>query len=213
MRVLDCRVGIAARVLGATAAVWFSLQALPAAAAVQTFSGRLDNPGNAALVGSDLGPALFGNDWEVANNVALHPFSLAAGGVVDFASLGFAAGGADPYFTLFAGTGQGATFLASNFANATTVGGDFTISLALVAGDYTIAIGVFENLSFAENNPDADPGLGDGFIGLGGPGFLGSSYYELRVSSGDAPLPLPASAALAALGLGLLAAGRRRAAG
>lgn len=192
-----------------TVAAFLALQALCAAAAVQTFTGRLDDPGNAALVASDLGPALFGDDFEVANNVALHAFTLSTAGQVDFESLGFAAGGIDPYFTLFSGHGNGATFVASNFDHAVTVGGDFLLSLALAAGDYTIAMSVFENMSFAENQGTGS--LGDGFIGLGGPSFLGSSFYELRITTDrDTPIPLPSASALALLALGLLAARRQQ---
>ena len=176
--------------------------------ATTSFSGRLDDPGNPALVYSDLGAAQFGDDLAIANNVALHTFSLAAAGSVGFDSNGFAAGGADPYFSLFLGTGLGATFLASNFAQASTTGGDFLIALDLVAGDYTVAMGVYSNLSFAENFGVGS--LGDGFTFLGAPQFLGSSYYELVIETASLPVPEPSTAALMALSLVMLLAGRRR---
>ena len=70
----------------------------------------------------DLGAALFGDDFEIANNVALHTFSVAAPGSFNFDSNGYDAGGIDPYFTLF-GTGPTATFLASNYDQAFSTGG------------------------------------------------------------------------------------------
>jgi len=184
-----------------------------AASYAVTFSGYVNDAANPALVHSDLGAALFGDDSEIANNVALHTFSVAAPGNYDFDSNGFAAGGIDPYFTLFSGTGATATFLASNYDQAFSTGGDFLINLALAAGDYTIAIGTFANMSFAENNPDADPSLGDGFIFLGGPGFLGNYYYELSVDTGEPPpppVPEPGSLMLLLTGLAMVGARRRR---
>ena len=175
-----------------------------------TFSGYVNDAANAALVHSDLGPALFADDFEIANNVALHTFSVAAPGNYNFDSNGFAAGGIDPYFTLFSGTGATATFLASNFDQAFSIGGDFLINLALAAGDYTIAIGTFANMSLAENNPDSDPSLGDGFTFLGGPGFLGNYYYELSVDTGEPPPPVPEPGSLLLLLTGLAMVGARR---
>jgi len=176
-----------------------------------SFSGFLNDAGNPALVYSDLGAALFGDDSEIANNVALHTFSIAAPLTASFDSNGFDAGGVDPYFTLFAGSGGTATFLASNYDQAFSTGGDFLISLALAAGDYTIALGAFANMSMAENNPDADPTLGDGFTFLGGPGYLGNYYYELNVDTGTPPPPVPepGSLPLALIGLAILGMGSR----
>lgn len=51
-----------------------------AASYAVTFSGYVNDAANPALVHSDLGPALFGDDFEIANNVALHNFSVAAPG-------------------------------------------------------------------------------------------------------------------------------------
>jgi hypothetical protein len=175
----------------------------PAHAADVTLSGFLDDPGNAALVWSDLGPALFGDDWEIANNVALYEFVVPLAGPVSFDSNGVAAGGVDPYFTLFAGSGTGATFLHSNYDQAFCCGGDFLENIALGAGTYTIAMGAFANMSFAENLGVGS--LGDGFVQLGVPEWLGSSYYELAISFEEAPPPVSEPAALLMSLLGLLA--------
>ena len=90
--------------------------------------------------------------------MALYTFSVTIPGTVSIVSTGFAAGGVDPYFTLFAGSGDSATFLDSNYAQAISTGGDFTWTSTLAVGTYEIALGAFENMSFAEN-------LGSGHAG------------------------------------------------
>jgi hypothetical protein len=182
----------------------------PARAADVSLSGFLDDPGNAALVWSDLGPALFGDDWEIANNVALYELVVPVDGPVRFDSNGFAAGGADPYFTLFAGSGPAATFVHSNYDQAFCCGGDFLENVVLGAGTYTIAMGAFANMSFAENLGAGT--LGDGFIQLGVPEYLGNYYYELGVSFEELPPPVaePASLVMSVLGLLALGVTRRR---
>jgi hypothetical protein len=154
-----------------------------------TFGGFLNNPGNTALVGSDLGAPLFGNDFEIANNVALYVISVPTAGTVNFRSVGFVAGGADPYFTLFRGTGSSATFVGSNYTQAFSTGGEFNLFFALTAGNYTVATGAFANMSFAENLGTGT--LGDGFIGLGEPDALGNYYYELQIDLGQQVAAIP----------------------
>lgn len=174
-----------------------------AIAAPLFFSGRLDNPNNTALVGSDLGPAQFGSQLDVANNVALHAFTITTAGTYDLTSTGVAVGGVDPYVTIFSGLGAGATFFESNFVNAFSVGGDFTLSLLLAAGDYTLAVGAFANMSFAENLGFGT--LGDGFTGLGSPASLADGPYEITIDVGTEPQPVP-EPPLTALCLAALAA-------
>ena len=186
------------------------------AGASTTLAGNLGDPGNAALVGSDLGAPDFTDDNAVANNVALYAFTVFQPGVVSVTSTGFGAGGVDPYFTLFAGTlaaPSAATFVDSNFAQATTTGGDFAWSGTLAAGSYEIALGDFENMSFAEQQPDLYT-LADGFIGIGDPGSLGDpassafGSYSLTLAT---PVPESSSWGLMALGLAAVAARKWRA--
>jgi hypothetical protein len=122
------------------------------------------------------------------NDVLLISFSLSGAASVDMQSYGFggsadapggtnaagqviAPGGFDTYFSLFQGTGGGATFLASNDdgdcppGDAEVACRDSTLNLSLSSGGYTLAVSTFENLSFAENLGSGT--LGDGFIGLG----------------------------------------------
>lgn len=184
----------------------------PVLASVVSFSGSLGDSGNTALVGSDLGPAQFSDDLATANNVALHVLHVAVPGTVQFTSTGFAGGGVDPYFTLFSGSDPAtATVVASNYLHAFTVGGDFTLDALLATGDYTLAIGVFANMSFAENSGAGV--LADGFIGLGGPAYFGDGSYAFTVTLPDdvGNVPEPGSALLA-LTAALAAAwtGRRR---
>ncbi len=167
-----------------------------AATATTTLAGNLGDPGNAALVGSDLGAPDFTDDNAIANNVALYTFTVNHAGAVSVASTGFAGGGVDPYFTLFTGSGAGATFLASNYDQATTTGGDFTWSGSLAVGSYEIALGAFENMSFAENLGSGT--LGDGFIMVGDPNSLHSGAYSLDLTT---TIPEPSSLWLMAIGV------------
>ena len=174
-------------------------------AGATTYAGNLGDAGNAALVGSDLGAPDFTDDNSVANNVALYTFSTGAG-LVSIVSTGFAGGGVDPYFTLFTGSGGTATLLDSNYLQATSTGGDFTWSGSLAAGTYEIALGSFENMSFAENLGTGT--LGDGFIALGDPNSLGDGSYSLDVTT---PVPEPSGLLLMAAGFAALATRIRRA--
>lgn len=179
--------------------------ALGSQAQSQVFSGRLDDPANTALVGSDLGAPSFIDERAVANNVALYTLNVLTTGPVSIQSTGFAAGGVDPYFSLFRGGDLVASFVDSNVGQAFSTGGDFSYSAVLSAGVYRIALGAFANMSFSENLGTGT--LQDGFTGLGAPAFLGDTRYRLVVNS---PVPEPAAAGLLSVGLLALWLGRRR---
>ncbi|MBS0353107.1 MAG: DVUA0089 family protein [Proteobacteria bacterium] len=164
-----------------------------------SFSGQLNDPGNAALAGSDLGAPQFSTDAAIANNVALYTFNVATSGTVSFTSLGFAGGGVDPYFSLFSGSGNAAGFFGSNYVQAFSTGGDFALSFALTPGDYTVALGSFANMSIAENTGVGT--LGDGFSSLGQPGALGSTFYRLNVGIPDRFNGAPEPGTLLLLGI------------
>jgi hypothetical protein len=181
-------------------------------ASTLTFSGKLNDPGNSALVWSDLSAALFGDDFAIANNVALYSLNVTQAGTVKFDSSGFAAGGLDPYFTLFSGTGNSALFLDSNYY---TTGADFHLSEFLGIGLYTLALGVNANMSFAENFGTGS--LGDGFIQLGVPDELGDYSYGFTVTladdGGGGSVPEPHILSLVAVALLCATAMRRKARG
>ncbi len=191
------RNGLAGLALAATAL---------AAGASTTLSGNLGDPGNGALVGSDLLAPDFSDANAIADNVALYTFTLSASGAVSIVSTGFAAGGVDPYFTLFSGSGSTATFYDSNYVQATDTGGDFSWAGTLAAGTYEIALGSFENMSFAENGGSGT--LGDGFIMLGDPNSLYDASYSLTLTT---PVPEPSGTWLMAIGLAAIATRKLRA--
>jgi hypothetical protein len=177
-----------------------------ASGAATTLSGSLGDSGNGALVGSDLGLPDFTDDNAIANNVALYTFTVTQDGLVSVVSTGFAAGGVDPYFTLFTGTGTSATLLDSNYFQAFSTGGDFSWSGMLVAGDYEIALGSFANMSCAENGCGSV--LGDGFTMLGDPNSLFTGSYALTLST---PVTEPSTTWLLLAGVAGLATRVRRA--
>ena len=168
---------------GAVLALASTLGATPASAT--TFSGRLDDPGNAALVGSDLGTPDFSDQFAIANNLALYGFTVGTAGLVSIVSTGFVAGGVDPYFSLFTGAGASAAFLDSNYLQAFSTGGDFSYAAVLDAGSYQIALGTFANMSFAENLGTGT--LADGFIGLGQPGAAAGRAPHTRAAPSRPP--------------------------
>ena len=186
---------------GMKALLGTALIAFSMAVSATAITGRLDDAGNPALVGSDLGAPGFVDTATIANNVALYDFTLTDAGTVTLQSAGFATGGADLYFSLFAGPGTAATFVDSNFAQAFSTGGDFLWSAPLEAGTYRLALGTFANMSFAENFGSGT--LADGFVGLGQAGSLGDASYRfvLTTPTPVPSVPEPATAWLLCIGL------------
>ena len=142
-------------------------------AIAQSFTGTLNpvDPNDVFLVRFTLSaPATVRvQSWGYGGSSSAPGGTNAAGTVI-------AAGGLDPYISLFSGSGITATFLASNDDGlcppGTRVSGfclDPTLTTNLPAGSYTLALSAFENFSFAENLGVGT--ISDLFINLG-------SYYD-----------------------------------
>ena len=184
--------------------------AMPATATTLTtlsFIGSLD-PGNP----NDVFFATFTLATPSSVNIQTYGYggTLNAPGGVNAAGMIVAAGGFDTYVSLFAGTGPSATFLASNDdglcppGHASPACHDSTLSLSgLSAGSYTLALSVFDNISFAENLGSGR--LGDGFVGFGdyfdaASGTTRTSAYAVDIA-GNFAAPEPASVWLVLGGL------------
>jgi len=183
------------RMAAMAAALILCIASVQAEAVVHT--GNFGDIANSALVGSDLGAASFVDINAVVNNVAVYTFTLSSAGLAEIESTSTAAGGAELYFTLFSGLGGAGTFVDSNYNQAFTTGGDFVYTANLAPGDYTLAVGVFANLSFAENLGTGT--LADGFTAFGDQSWLGDGSYAVSITTPG--IPEPATAALFAGGL------------
>jgi hypothetical protein len=177
----------------------FALPATPTTITTLSFTGSLD-PGNP----NDVFFATFTLATVSSLNIQTYGYggTLNAPGGVNAAGMVIAAGGFDTYVSLFAGTGPSATFLASNDdglcppGHASPACHDSTLTLSgLAAGSYTLALSVFDNISFAENLGSGT--LGDGFVGFGdyfdaASGTTRTSAYAIDIS-GNFAVPEPAS--------------------
>ena len=209
------------------ACLLFAAGQTPARAGVLFYSGNLRTDATVLDCGSacTLGPADSDGDFAQWAAVVAN-FALSTAGLVQVITYGFgggtslggqaiAAGGLEPYLSLFDATGN---FLTSTFAGTTcpaganSVGGNcFDVLLdagVLAPGSYTLTLTAFENLSFAENLGTGT--LADGFTGLGslGPGENLDYAFDLVVP--DVPAPEPGSAALLSVCLAALLALRKR---
>jgi hypothetical protein len=186
---------------------------LPATASTISYIGTLDpnDPNDTWVFEFTASPGVM----FVAQSYGFGGTSAAPGGT-NYAGQVVQAGGFDTYLSLFAGIGPNATFLASNDDGlcppGATDGGacrdSRLVYLSLPAGQYTLVLSVFGNISFAENLGSGT--LGDGFIGLG-------SYYNSDTDTFRRPnwavdisgiegsitpiVPEPSAAAFAASGL------------
>jgi hypothetical protein len=191
-------------------------------------SGSLGDPNNPNLIGSSPdSPPGFTDPATISQNVNVTTFIVPFGGFADFIVPfgGFADSIVDPgttqllsfrstsiivnqtlinpYFSLFSGSGSGATFLTSQTMPQSTTGGTFDVHIFLAAGTYTMTLGVFGNESVAEM--DGEGTLGDGFIGAGDPNQLGSGRFAATIL-----IPEPETLLLLAIGIAAAGLGRRK---
>lgn len=120
-----------------------------------------------------------------------------------------AAGGFEPYLSLFDAAGN---FLASTFSGVTCPPGagsyngacyDVTLDAGtLAAGDYQIAISAFENMSLAENSGGV---LLDGFTGLGNLASGEDLHYAFDVDIASTT-PVPESTTLIPMAISIATA-------
>ena len=206
----------AAVVLAASMAVPWAF----AGPVVQTYSGNLDDSGNAALVWADLGAPQFLPAGDPGDNVALYTLTLPTASVVTFKSTSAGAGGILAYLSLFDGSG---VLVDSSYADTVTNGVDFDFSDSLAAGIYRLALSANQNFSYAENygsGPLADGFLAAGGIPFGDFGTLGDYSYAFTAAfSASSPSTVPEpgtawlvllAAASAALAASRSGAARRR---
>ena len=184
---------------------------------VQTFSGNLDDSGNAALVWADLSTAQFSPGGDPGDNVAIYTLSLPTASVVTFKSTSAGAGGILAYLSLFDAAGG---LVGSSYADTVMNGVDFDFSDSLAAGIYQLALSANQNFSYAENYGSGT--LADGFLAAGGVPFgdfgtLGDYSYSFTAAfaaSSPTTVPEPGTAWLVLLAAALAAstsvAARRR---
>jgi hypothetical protein len=192
----------AAGVLAASLAV---TQAV-AGPVVETYAGNLNDPGNAALVWSDLGAPQFLPTGDPADNVALYTLTLPSLSVVSFKSTSLAGGGILAYLSLFDAAG---VLVDSSYSDTVTNGVDFDFSDTLAAGIYRLALSANQNFSSAENYGSGT--LADGFIAAGGIPFgdfgtLGDYSYAFTAAfaaSSPSTVPEPGTLGLVLLGSAL----------
>ena len=132
--------------------------------------------------------------------------SGSAPGGVNAAGAVITDGGFDTYLSLFSGFGPSAVFLTSNDdglcppGTASPTCADSTLNIAsLAAGDYTLALTTFGNISFAENLGTGT--LGDGFVGFGNFDGRGAQYALDIETDFASAVPAPGVFLLLAIGV------------
>lgn len=199
-------------------ALLFCLLIAIAPAATISYVGNLETD-------CDYGCDNLGTEGDYAQfAVALESFTLAAPSSVVAVSFSYgggtngngaliAAGGFEPYLSLFDSAGN---FLASTYFGETCPAGaalyqgfcyDVKLDMGTLAeGTYQIAISAYMNMSFAENNGPPLT-LADGFTGLGNlwPGEDLHYAFDVIIRDGGGPeIPEPSTWLLAAAGLACL---------
>jgi hypothetical protein len=200
------------------------------AAIIQSFTGDLRSDASFTSCGSacTLGPgnsdsdfaqwAGVERDFTIATFSSVQAVTFSYGGGTNGSGAAIAAGGFEPYLSLFNSSGA---FLASTYFGVTCPSGAntnagsgqcFDVLLdggVLAPGTYAIVISAFANMSFAENSGTGT--LGDGLTGLGNLAFGEDLHYAFDVSIQDAsPVPEPKGAVLIGVGVLLLVTIRRK---
>jgi hypothetical protein len=147
--------------------------------------------------------------FTVSSATTMEAITYGFGGGTSLTGASVAAGGLEPYLSLFDSSGDfiTSTFFGTNCpAGANSVGGNcYDVSLdggTLAAGTYQIALTAYENLSFAENFGTGT--LADGFTGFGNLGDGENLSYAFDVilgggtsgGGGGTETPEPASSIL-----------------
>jgi hypothetical protein len=203
--------------------------AAPARADVLFYSGNLRS--NANITGCGPGCTLDPiNDSDATwaqwgafstNFVLNNPFDVTAvtysyGGGASLTGPIVLAGGFEPYFSLFDGSGN---FLASTFLGVTCPPGANTFkgfcydvkfdAGVLPAGSYTLVLSEYSNISFAENGGSTYK-LADGMTGLGNlNGTENLNFaFDLSLPAATTATPEPSSGELLLLGMALFAVAR-----
>jgi hypothetical protein len=157
-------------------------------------------------------------DFTIAASSSVQAVTFSYGGGTNGSGAAIAAGGFEPYLSLFSSSGA---FLASTYSGITCPSGaktnpssgqcfDVLLDAGVLApGTYAIVISACENMSFAENAGTGT--LGDGLTGLGNLTFGEDLHYAFDVNIQDtSPVPESNGAALIGVGGLLLVAVRRK---
>lgn len=136
--------------------------------------------------------------FTVSTTSTMSAITYSYGGGTSLTGASVAAGGLEPYLSLFDASGN---FLASTFFSGCPVGGNtyagncYDVSLdggTLAAGTYYITLTAFENMSLAENLGMGS--LSDGFTGLGNLAANEDLHYGYDITltpTGVSPVPEP----------------------
>lgn len=161
------------------------------------FTGTLDPASNPNLTTWDqylpgyVAPIAGPTDYEMSWNIAVHTFNVASAGPVTIQSLGYGLGGFDAVVSIFAGSGNAATYVGHGYNPVAP--GDFTMSINLAVGLHTLTVSVFANEPCASGPCYGAGTFGDGFTNLVNYDPSGTLEYMVTVESGGQPeVPEPA---------------------
>jgi hypothetical protein len=180
-----------------------------ARADIITFSGSLDPGLDSSLTAWDQVGATYvapyDSGWDRAWNISVHTFDVTIPGLVTFASDGYGLGGFDAVLSIFAGTGNAASYLYHQYAPV--AGTDFSFDVALGPGTFTLAVSNFANEPCAYGYCFVSGVFGDGFTNLVNYDESRGLEYHVVVTTPTEPgpvVPEPMTGLLVLTGLGIL---------